>query len=145
MKQILAVLLLVIFALPVVAQVNPGKMSLRSGKTYVMSTNDTSRTFKLAASLASLRTMYRDSINVITLVEKSTNAGSTWAFACGDTLDQTGGGAVTGNTYRELLLRVPGTNSLGSVDGLFRVVNKFQATVVGVTTPTYDQWIAIGR
>lgn len=145
MKAILVVVaLLLIVSCVVQAQVPISMLKLWTDKTYAISQSDTSAGFALAgANLASLWLKYNDSVNVITLIQYQKDESGkygTWTFLYGDTLDHTGGGVVSTNTYREVVLRSATVDRIGGVAGLVRVIQKFQATLCGVTTPKYRAW-----
>jgi len=107
-------------------------------KTYAANQSDTSIIFNVGGTrLADLYIVYNDSVNVITLVQKRTSKIGAWPFACGDTLNQTGGGVVSTSTPRTLTIRDATTDKLGGVGCQIRVITNFQATLCGVTTPTY--------
>lgn len=140
-KLVLFVALLLAFSIVAEAQVSPIPLKIWTAKTYAVNQSDTSKAFYVAASgLASLWLKYDDSVNVITLIQYSKDEGATYSFIMGDTLNHTGGGAVTGSTYREVLLRGASTDKFGGVAGLVRVVQNFQATLCGVTSPRYRAW-----
>jgi hypothetical protein len=112
-----------------------------TAKSYAASQSDTSTVYNVGGTkLCELYQSYADSVNVIVLVQKRVTPGSSWAFACGDTLDQTGtggGSAIVSPVYRRLIIRDLSTDKLGGVGTQIRIVTNFQATLCGVTTPTY--------
>ena len=144
--------LVVLLALPAEAQnwnrVNPSTMTagfytrINTTKAYVLSTNDTSATENLAwVRELEYYVVFNDSVNVITRFEYKSNPSASWTAVKFDTLNHTGGGTVTGSTYRTVALKAPTSDLLGNLSGQLRVIHIFAATVIGVTTPTYsDQW-----
>ena len=113
-----------------------------TAKSYAISQTDTSGIYNVGGTrLCALQMSYDDSVNVIVLVQKRSNPSGTWSFACGDTLNQTGGGVVTGTTVRTLTIRDVTTDKLGGAGAQIRIVTNFQGTLCGVTTPTYSELI----
>ncbi|MEW6511877.1 MAG: hypothetical protein AB1428_13075 [Bacteroidota bacterium] len=109
-----------------------------SAKTYAASQNDTSGVYNLGGvSQLEAYIVYNDSVNVITEFQYRASSSAAWAWVSGDTLNHTGGGAVTGSTIREKVLRSPTVSSF-NFGGQLRAIQHFQATVIGVTTPTYS-------
>jgi hypothetical protein len=128
------------------AQLPATRLGVWTLKTYAANQSDTSKSLNISgAALASLGYKYDDSTNVISLVQYSKDAGATWAFIAGDTLNHTGGGTVSGSTYRELVLRSATVDKFAGVGGLIRIVQNFQATLCGVTTPRYTVWMNVAR
>lgn len=118
--------------------------ALASGKSYAVNQSDTigivgtAKVFNVGGTrLCDLAIVYDDSVNVIVLVQKRTSPTGSWSFAAGDTLNQTGGGVVTGSTPRVLVLRDVTVDKFGGAGTQIRVIFNFQATLCGVTTPTY--------
>jgi hypothetical protein len=109
---------------------------LFSGKTMTASAIDTSAAVRIsAAGAVSIKTTYNDSVYVITVVDYSPD-NVTYTAVKYDTLNQTG--ATIGTyTIREFYLRDQTANSIPGLTGWIRVRHRFQATIIGVTTPTY--------
>ena len=108
-------------------------------KTYAASQKDTSGVLGVAGHrLVSVSTVYDDSVYVLLRVEYRANTSTAWSWVAGDTLNHTGGGVVTGSTKRELVLRGAQTDKFPGLTGQIRLIQVFQATLCGVTTPTYS-------
>jgi hypothetical protein len=145
MKHIIAAILLSFIASQSLAQLlqNPNSVPqyrhypVFSGKTYAASQNDTSIVYNIGTTPTSLWEVYADSVNIITRVQWRSATTEAWATVKLDTLDHTGGGAVTGSTFRKISLRSYTADVFTGVGGQLRVIKHFQATVIGVTTPTY--------
>lgn len=110
-------------------------------KTYAVNQKDTSGAFNVCGtSQLEAFINYDDSVNVLTRFEYRSTSSAAWAFVLGDTLNHTGGGVVSTNTIHERILRNSTINSM-NFGGQLRVIQVFQATLCGVTTPTYTlQW-----
>lgn len=114
-----------------------------SSRAYVASQSDTfpSATgsyYAGGARVLDLYNVYNDSVYVICLVQKRTSPSGSWAFAAGDTVNHTGGGAVSTSTHKVLDLRDGDTDVIDGAGTQIRVIFNFQATLCGVTTPTYS-------
>jgi hypothetical protein len=108
-----------------------------SAKTYAASQKDTSAAYNVCG-VRDLEAyiIYNDSVNVITRFEYRSTTSAAWVWVAGDTLDQTGGGVVSTSTVHEKILR-SSTVSAMNFGGQLRIIQVFQATLCGVTTPTY--------
>jgi hypothetical protein len=128
-------------------KLNPNKVDqyryhpIWSSNTYAASQNDTSGAFNIGGGPLSEWSVYNDSTNIITRVQWRASSAEAWATVKLDTLDHTGGGAVTGSTYRKIVLRNYVADVFTGVGGQIRIIKHFQATVIGVTTPTYSTQI----
>lgn len=106
-------------------------------RAYVLSTSDTTTPIAVTgASEVVLRTIYQDSVNVIDIIEFRKSTAEAWAVIKRDTLDQTGGGAVTTQTTRNVILKDPVTNLIPGLKGELRVRRTYAGTVIGVTSAT---------
>lgn len=90
-----------------------------------------------AANFIEIEQVFQDSVNEITQVQYRADANATWTTVQRDTLNQTGGGAVTTATKREIVVRSQTVDKLSGLTGHIRVITTFGATVNGFTTPTY--------
>ncbi len=115
-----------------------GTTTQMSGRSYVASQKDTTENINVAgAREVSISTTYNDSVYVIVYVQYRADANAAWAWIAGDTLNQTGGGVVTTATKHEFILKGPGVNKFTGFTGDMRIIQSFQATLCGVTSPTY--------
>jgi hypothetical protein len=120
---------------------------LWTAKTYVISQKDTSANWGVAGNnLIEIATTYDDSASDILRVEYRPSTSQNWTWVAGDTVTpaiqyatQPGAtGSLTISTKRELVLRASTVDKFPGMAGQIRVIHVFQASLCGVTTPTYS-------
>jgi hypothetical protein len=122
--------------------------SLATAKTYAASQLDTLPSpeasvpyLRIAGSpILSVTTLLNDTGNVVVGFQKRIRGVTTWTdidVAAGDTVVLDG----TGTYRKEIVLRSATVDRLGCFDCEFRIINAWESSGQGKTTPTYTQTV----